>query len=106
MISTFEKLGINSIQFETSNEAVYVQSSVYSNNLSYDTELVLSHTDLNRIINRLMQLNEGVSISEMFTVENSYDGSLLYSLNFSNFPTVSTELEGMEFLHTPKQIRA
>jgi uncharacterized protein YkuJ len=106
MRSTFEKLAINSIQFETSNETVYVQSSVYSNNLSYNTELILTHSDLNRIINRLMQLNEDISISEMFTVENSYDGSLLYSLNFSNYPSVFTTIEGMEFLQVPKQIRA
>jgi hypothetical protein len=77
----FDKIKINRITFESSSELVQVESVVFQGNAIINSTLQLNHSDLNRLINRMNQLELNVDFSECFDVVSLPEGQDLYTLN-------------------------
>ncbi|MBI1835695.1 MAG: hypothetical protein HYR91_00365 [Flavobacteriia bacterium] len=106
MKTQFETVEITKIYFESGDSNVYVNSTIKKENLSCPTEMIVSFSDLNLIINKLQQINPESDISAFFEEEKMYDGSLLYTLNSKKHQGNSFFINQLEFNHSIKQIRA
>jgi hypothetical protein len=107
MKAIFSKIEIKNITFETNDCDVSVQAVIHSGNLSYESLLIVSFSDLNLLINKIQkQIREEKDVSSLFTTEKMDNENLFYQLNLTKeFPT-PVVLEHLEFPSSPKQIRA
>ena len=99
-------LRIDSIIFDNTDTKVLIKGETFKNHLSYMSEMFISFSELNVLINRLQQQNPAFNVSEMFTEE--YFGCDFYQTTMS-----ATSLENnfiqMDFLSSvaaKKLIRA
>lgn len=107
MKATFDKMSIHQITFETGESDVWVNTTIQQGNLSYDTELVISFTDLNVLINKMQkEVDNQIDISSLFETDKMYNGNLMYSLDLGKKMNTSIQLEFMEFNNSIRQIRA
>jgi hypothetical protein len=106
MKTLIESIKINTISFESGDTNVYVNAILSKEKLSYPSDLVISHTDLNVIINKLQQQNPESDISSYFDEEIMYDGSSFYRLNSAKYSTTNFQVNHFEFTQKIKQIRA
>lgn len=107
MKATFDKINIHQITFETGNSDVWVNTTIQQGNLYYDSELVISFSDLNVLINNMQkQVSDQTDISSLFETDKMYNGNLMYCLDFEKKLNTSIQLESMEFNHSIRQIRA
>lgn len=107
MKATFDKMNIHQITFETGESDVWVKTTIQQGNLSYDTELVISFTDLNLLINKMQkEVENQIDISSLFETDKMYNGNLMYSLDLEKKINTSIQLEFMEFNNSIRQIRA
>ena len=64
MEAKFDKIEVQQITFETGDHEVIVKANVQQGNLSYDTQLLISFSDLNCLINNIQkQMIEEIDIS-------------------------------------------
>ena len=106
MKTLIESIKINTISFESGDKNVYVNATLSTGNLNYPSDLVISNTDINLIINKLQQQNPDEDISTFFDEEKMYDGSIFYKLNSSKYTTTNFYVNQLEFSQQIKQIRA
>lgn len=107
MKATFDKLEIQKIQFETGYLDVIVNANITQGNMSYNTQLIVSHTDLNILINKMQKtVREDLDISSMFESEKMYNGNLLYTLDIDKKINSIMELKSFSFDNNIRQIRA
>lgn len=101
----FDKINITSIQFETGSQEVNVQCVVTQGTDTYKSELLMTHTDLNRLIGRIQQQYQEVDILNNMDCVEVEEGYAIYSINIENY---FRELSVENFMLTgsPKQIRA
>ena len=99
-------LAIKSILFESNDPEVLIQGKMSKGVLNYDTELIVSHSQLNIIFNNLQKHNDDVSVSEMLISEKMYNDELLYSADFSSLSFNKIYLSTLEGNQPLKQIRA
>ena len=107
MKATFDRMNIRQITFETGELDVLVNTTIQQGNLSYDTELIISYTDLNLLINKMQkEVADSIDISSLFETDKMYNGNLMYSLDLEKKINTSIQIEYMEFNHSIRQIRA
>jgi hypothetical protein len=103
----FDEMIVKKIIFETGNDDVFVNTNIKKGNLSYDSEIVMSYSDLNALINKMQQtVNEETDISSLFESEKMYNGNLLYTLDLQQKIPFQILLKSMEFNNNVRQIRA
>jgi len=103
----FDNISVNKIVFETGNEDVSVNANVQKGNLTYDSELVISFSDLNLLINKIQKnVSENTDVSSLFESEKMYNGNLLYTLDLEKKITYPISLGVIEFNNNVRQIRA
>ena len=103
----FDNISVNKIVFETGNEDVSVSANVLKGNLSYESELVISFSDLNLLINKIQKnVSENTDISSLFESEKMYNGNLLYTLDLEKKISYQISLGTIEFNNNVRQIRA
>jgi hypothetical protein len=98
----FDKIKINRITFESSSELVQVDCVISQGNALVNSILDLNHSDLNRLINRMNQLNIDIDYSECFEVVTLPQGNNLFTLNVSEFAQ-EAELIDLYFDHVVAQ---
>ena len=107
MNATFDKLEIQKIVFETGDLDVLVMANITQGNLSYNSQLIISHTDLNILINKMQKSgHDDHDFSSMFDCEKMYNGDFLYPLDFEKTFDTAIELSSFSFDHSIRQIRA
>lgn len=60
---------ISSIVYDTCDSNVLINAQTIKNHLSYETQLMVSFSELNRILNQLQKLNPMVTVSDLFEEE-------------------------------------
>jgi len=107
MKTIFESLKINKIIFETGDSDVIVNTNIQQGGMSYESDIVINHSDLNALINRMQQkVNENIDISSLFESEKMYNGNLLYTLDVEKVINEHILIDSMSFNNHIKQIRA
>ena len=67
---------VQSILFESNDPEVLMRGSMVKGVMQYESELILSHTQLNKAINVLQQQNAETTIHDLISSEPMYDGEL------------------------------
>jgi hypothetical protein len=102
----FDKINIESIQFESGINEVNVSCKIEQGGIVYHSELILSFSDLNRLIGRIEQLSKEYSLLENFKEINMYEGHSLYLLKTQNTDLENLWIDKLDFREPLKQIRA
>ena len=97
---------ITSILFESNDTEVLIKGNVIQGVMNYDTDLVVSHSQLNVIFNSLQKQNQDISVNDYVGSEKMYDGEYLYSANFSELSNNKISLFDIEGNQPLRQIRA
>ena len=97
---------ITSILFESNDTQVLIKGNVSQGVMKYDTDLIVTHSQLNIIFNSLQKQNQDISVYDYLISEKMYDGELLYSADFSELTHNQISLIDIEGTQPLRQIRA
>ena len=97
---------VNTVLFESNDSEVLIKGNVTSGVMNYNTDLIISHTQLNMIFNNLQNQNRNVSVNDYLVSESMYNGETLYSADFSELDFNQIFLTDIEGSQPLKQIRA
>ena len=106
MKTLFDKINIESIQFESGINEVHVNCNITQGAHTFKSELVLNHTDLNLLVGRIQQLSSQTDVMSCFDRIDMQDGHEFYSLEFQRTGLGDLWIDGLEFNHSMRQIRA
>lgn len=69
-MSTYNsKIKISSIVYDSSDANVLINAVSIKNHLSFESQLIVSFSELNRLLNQLQKQNPMISVSELFQEE-------------------------------------
>lgn len=97
---------VNQILFETNDDEVVIKGDIQDGVMNYNSEVILSHSQLNMLLNQLSKQNDSFSINDYLVSEKMYNGELLYSADISSVSSSSFNLNLISFNAQMKQIRA
>lgn len=106
MYSVKKVIEINEVLFETNDDEVLVKGNIEQGHMKFSTELIISHTQLNQLINELKKINHFFDFSNLFKSEKMYNGETLYSALFSGELTRKIDLNLLSINAPLRQIRA
>ena len=99
-------LAINSILFESNDPEVLIKGKMSKGVMSYETELIITHSQLNIIFNNLQKQNNDIMVGDLLKSEKMYNDEFLYSADFSNLSFNNIHLNTIQGNQPLKQIRA
>jgi len=97
---------IKSIQFESNEPEVLVKGSITQGNMSYPTDILISQTQLNMIVNKLNNINSDFSFSDTLTIESMYDNEKMFTSDIPNSIKSTFYLNELLAPNSYTQIRA
>lgn len=100
---TFE---LNSFLFESNAQEVSLEGTIVNGNMSFPTEICISHSQLNILINQLKKQNEVLNIEDFLESEEMYNGEVLYTAVLSNKISRIIDLSILTLTHSIMQVRA
>lgn len=106
MEATHSNFNVQSILFESNDPEVLMRGTMVKGVMQYESEIILTHTQLNMVMNLLQQQNAETTIHDFISSETMYDGGLLYSGTFAGLPNASIALYRISTNVPMKQIRA
>jgi len=106
MKAIFDKINIESIQFESGINEVHVNCNITQGAQTFRSELLLNYSDLNLLIGRIQQLSSETDLMNYFDKVDLQDGHQLYSLESEKAGLADLWIDGLEFNHPLRQIRA
>lgn len=97
---------IKEVLFESNDTEILLKGEVKKGHMSFSTEIIINHTQLNKLISELIKINQYFDLSKLFKTEKMYNGETLYSANFSHIFSNEIDLNLLQ-INTPlRQIRA
>jgi len=99
-------LNIKEITLLTSTNEITLIADMQRDNLSYETKIGLSSTQLNLIINQLQKINPDFEVSELFLEEQVDYNTSMYSLEGRMLENTLIPIECFDLNYELKQIRA
>ncbi len=106
MIATNTVFNVQRFLFESNDTEVLLQGVSVKGVMHYESELLVSHTQLNMILNLLQRQNPEISVNDYVVSEPMYNGETLYSGSFKELSNVHIELDAIATDLPLKQIRA
>ena len=106
-MGTFNQtISIKEIIFLTANNEITLFGTASRDLLSYEAQISINSSQLNRIINTLQSKNEVLEVSEMFESRSTENGQVLFY--FDGSALTNSEIEFCAFSQNEvlKQIRA
>lgn len=101
----YDQLVIHKITYETSQSVVTAECELIRHNQRIYTSFLISHTDLNRIIAKL--ISKGYSLDSSFYESIRFeDGTEIIDCQFDKLPEGPVILEEFEFTDYVTEIRA
>lgn len=97
---------VQGILFESNDTEVLMKGLTVKGVMKYESELVISHTQLNMVLNLLQRQNAETDVQNYILSEPMYNGESLYSADFNQLSNVSIELDAISTSVPLKQIRA
>jgi hypothetical protein len=99
-------LSIKEITLLTSTNEITLIAEMQRDNLSYETTIGLSSTQLNLIINQLQKINPDFEVSELFLEEHVDYQTSMYSFMASKLENTCIPMACFDVNDELKQIRA
>lgn len=106
MTTNFDKISIQSIQFETDSAMVHVCGEAMQDNFRFHTNWLLDFSDLNLILAKMRQQLDDVVFEQLFEQFELGNGNTYYSFDAQKLTGGQIWLEDVFFTRQPKQIRA
>ena len=106
MITLFDKVEIQTIEFQTSINEVSVKCIVTQGNFKYTNELILNFSDLNKLIGKIQRITKIGDILSYFKSTKLSDGDDLYYLSNDADHEIEIPLVEMDEFQPLRQIRA
>ena len=97
---------VNEILFESNDPEVVIKGTIQNGFMNYNSEVVLSHSQLNMLLNQMRKQNDTFSINDYLISEEMYNGEVLYSADLSSVSSSSFNLNLISLDSQMKQIRA
>lgn len=105
VISMYDKLILHKITYETSSACVTAECELVRQNQKTQTSFLISHTDLNRILSKI--ISEGYEFdSEQLNTIQFEDGTEIVDYQFDQLFGEPIILEEFAFTHAVTEIRA
>jgi len=105
IISFYEKLIIKEVTYETGDRIVNAKCDLIVQGETIQTEMLMSHTDLNRIIAKIIAKGYDFQVTKVNELAFE-DGTAVIDYSFENVFGEAIVLENFQFSHEVKQIRA
>lgn len=106
-MSTYNsKIKISSIVYDTTDANVLINAVLFKNHLSFETHLIVSFSELNRILNQLQKLNPMISVSELFQEERLDQHFSQFFLDGEQLNNNALMIDHLVLDSVKKQIRA
>lgn len=102
MEASIKKLEITSIQFESNDLEVLIKGKMSYGHLSHPTDILVSQTQLNKIINQLSKQNTNFEFDKFITAEKMYDNETLYTILLDS--DINSSLYLHEILNTQSYV--
>lgn len=100
------KIKISSIVYDTTDANVLINAIAIKKHLSFETQLIVSFSELNRILNQLQKLNPLISVSELFQEERLDQHFSQYFLDGEQLSNSVLIMDHFVLDSVKKQIRA
>lgn len=106
MLKGRKVIEINQVLFETNDQEVLVKGELHKGHLKFATDIIISHSQLNQLMNQIQKQNPTADFSNLFKTEKMYDGEVLYSANFTADTTNFVDINLLTDSTHLRQIRA
>lgn len=106
MKKVHDKIAISSLVFTTNDPEVLVKGIVSRGKLSYETELLITQTQLNMVINQLSRQNESFSVDNYLKSEQVDQYEQLYYADLSSVVHSTIDIRPIVKSRQITQIRA
>lgn len=97
---------IDSVIFESDDIEVNMTGTITQGLLSYETQLVINHTQLNQVISQLQRMNSNEDVYANINSTMMYDDNILYNGDFSDLTYRNIDISFIENKQSIKEIRA
>lgn len=99
-------LEISEVLFETNDNEVLVKGEILKGHLKFATDIIITHTQLNQLLNQLKKRNQFFDFSNLFKTEKMYDGETLYSALLTSETNNKIDMSLLAVTAPLRQIRA
>ncbi|WP_027418761.1 hypothetical protein [Crocinitomix catalasitica] len=103
--SIYEKIIVKEVTFETGDNIVKAKCDLVIGNVKHATEMLITHTDLNRIIAKLSATGFEFKLKQNKPLQFA-DGTEIIDYSFENVFGAEAILENFYFTNNIQQIRA
>ena len=97
---------VNEIIFESNDPEVVIKGRIQDGVMNYSSEVILSHSQLNMLLNQMRKQNDTFSINDYLISEEMYNGEVYYCADISSVSSSSFNLNLISHDSQLKQIRA
>lgn len=97
---------ISSLIFTSTDTEVLVKGNVSRDQLTYETELLISQSQLNMVLNQLRKQNDSFSIDQYLQAEQVDQYEQLFYADFSGVINTTIDIQPIMKTHQITQIRA
>jgi hypothetical protein len=97
---------IKEIIFLTANNEITLFGTASRDLMTYETQISINSSQLNRIINTLQGKNESLQVAEMFESRSTENGQILFYFDGAALSNSEIELQNFAQNEVLKQIRA
>lgn len=106
MSKAHHKIAISSLVFTSNDTEVLVKGNVSRGKLSYETELLITQTQLNMVLNQLSKQNDSFEVSSFLKSEQVGASEKLYYADLSTVKNVTIDIRPIVKTQQIVQIRA
>ena len=101
-----KKFDISRITFETGDNEVVLTGTMFQGLMNYASELIISFSQLNSILNQLAKINNGFNIQNHMTKQHMFEDQYMYEVNLNNEINTQVNLASMSSNDSMRLIRA
>ncbi|MFT4602516.1 MAG: hypothetical protein ACI857_002702 [Arenicella sp.] len=105
IFSIYNKIKVKEVSYETGDNFVTAHCEVLMNDEVIDTKLIITHSDLNRIIAKIVSLGFEFKVDNISRLDFE-DGTEIIDYKFENVFGENIVLENFQFNQEIKRIRA
>jgi len=106
MDTNIESFAVETIIFESNDAEVLLKGTAHQGHMTYSTDMFISHTQLNQLINTLHRQNSELSIHDLLEAEKMYNDEILYTAQLSDDINKQVNLKEFMYNQSVVQIRA
>lgn len=106
MGTIYQFIQLKKIEFQTDCNDVFISCEITKNMEIIQNNLLICHTELNKIFSELQKQNNHINLYELLETIRLNDNSYLYSLDLEKNNIQNTWIPELLNTHNYKQIRA